>query len=97
MLYDVTLPGNGVDLHQCPSCVRPFRGHYTRNQVDDWERALEQGESLARAHLEQSGAFEVLHTATCPLRCLPPAVLALCQESELRAQYHKGRAVLGDC
>jgi hypothetical protein len=64
--------------------------------VDDWNKVLQEGEGPVRAHLEQSGALALGHDATCDLRYLPPAVLALCPERDLRAQYYKVRAVLGD-
>ncbi|GAA3973593.1 hypothetical protein [Streptomyces plumbiresistens] len=98
MLYDVTLPGNAPPINLCPQigCEATFQGAFTQKDLDGWDAALQQGEAAARAYLQASRAHEVKHKPTCPFRCLPPAVLALCSDKALLDQHDKVWAILDD-
>ncbi|MDT7840794.1 hypothetical protein [Streptomyces justiciae] len=102
MLYDVTLPGQKTPTHRCPNtdCQVTFQGYYTQKDVAKWDAIFEQQgdkKAVVKAHLAASGAGDVGHKPPCPLRCLPPAVVALCRDKVLIDRLNQVRAVLDDC
>jgi hypothetical protein len=101
MLYDVTLPGNAPPKHRCPqrSCPGAFQGHYTEKDKAAWDALVERGDPDA-VRMYLNGATRVQdvgHAPTCPLRCLPPVLIARCSNEELEAQMNKVRTILDGC
>ncbi|MFG1669726.1 hypothetical protein [Streptomyces sp. Y7] len=61
------------------------------------DAALQQGEIGLRAYIHRSGAGNVPHVQGCPLRCMPPDLLALGTDEEILSYRDQIRAILDDC
>ncbi|MFK4105978.1 hypothetical protein ACI2L1_39165 [Streptomyces sp. NPDC019531] len=101
MLYDVTLPGIDPPVHKCPQrrCPGTFSGLYTEKDKAAWDAVVERGDPDAvKNYLNKAARVQdVDHDPTCPLRCLPPVLIARCSNEELEAQMNKVRAIIDNC
>ncbi|MFF0010473.1 hypothetical protein [Streptomyces sp. NPDC005374] len=80
-------------------CPGAFSGFYTEKDKTAWDALVERGNPEAvKAYLDAAlRVQDVNHAPTCPLRCLPPVLIARCSNEELEAQMNKVRAIIDGC